>query len=322
MSVNQGSRQAAFRATAGTTGSYNGDFLASAATQGFTGEFNGVFIQWLQDRTGSSDTNLDNLKQTFAELVGAHNWESVGFVPSLLTGTQLWLDASDSDTITEVGGAVSQWDDKSGKGNDATQGTGANQPTVNTAAQNGRDTITWDGINDVLQITAAASINNIYASGGTTFTVHIPTSTGGGGFGRIVDKDAGSGNTLFLHAESGGMCEPRFIQSFDTTEGDWSTTVKSITIGSANLTTLVYDASSTSNNPTFKTNGSADTTAETSAPVGSSDDDSANALNIGNRGALDRGYDGDIAEVISYDRTLTATEITNVENYLTAKWGI
>jgi len=43
----------------------------------------------------------------------------------------LWLDASDSSTITESGGSVSQWDDKSGNGNHITQGNVFLQPTVN-----------------------------------------------------------------------------------------------------------------------------------------------------------------------------------------------
>jgi len=42
--------------------------------------------------------------------------------------TAAWYDASDSDTITEAGGSVSQWDDKSGNGLDLTQGTGSDQP--------------------------------------------------------------------------------------------------------------------------------------------------------------------------------------------------
>ena len=35
--------------------------------------------------------------------------------------TNLWLDAKDESTITESGGAVSQWDDKSGNDNHAVQ---------------------------------------------------------------------------------------------------------------------------------------------------------------------------------------------------------
>ena len=53
------------------------------------------------------------------------------FVPSDII-TNVWYDASDSDTITESGGAVSQWDDKSGNGIHLTQGTGSDQPTTNS----------------------------------------------------------------------------------------------------------------------------------------------------------------------------------------------
>jgi hypothetical protein len=41
----------------------------------------------------------------------------------------LWLDASDASTVTLTGGKVSQWSDKSGNGNHATQSTDAKRPT-------------------------------------------------------------------------------------------------------------------------------------------------------------------------------------------------
>jgi len=56
--------------------------------------------------------------------------------PSDIT-TEAWYDASDADTITESGGAVSQWDDKSGNGNDLTQPTAAQQLTTGSSTLNG-----------------------------------------------------------------------------------------------------------------------------------------------------------------------------------------
>ena len=53
--------------------------------------------------------------------------------PSGINGLKLWLDASDSSTITKDGSnKVSQWSDRSGNNNHATQGTAANQPTLGT----------------------------------------------------------------------------------------------------------------------------------------------------------------------------------------------
>jgi len=65
--------------------------------------------------------------------------------PSDLTGLSGWYDPSDSGTITESGGAVSQIDDKSGGANHLAQGTGANQPTTGTRTQNSLNVLDFDG---------------------------------------------------------------------------------------------------------------------------------------------------------------------------------
>jgi hypothetical protein len=59
----------------------------------------------------------------------------IAFTPSSLS-PQLWLDASDSSTITESSGSVSQWNNKGSLGN-FTQGTGASQPTTGVTTLNG-----------------------------------------------------------------------------------------------------------------------------------------------------------------------------------------
>ena len=70
---------------------------------------------------------------------------------------RLWLDASDLTTITESGGAVSEWRDKSGNGYAFTQATSTAQPTTGTTTQNGLNVISFDGVDDFMVSTAAAS---------------------------------------------------------------------------------------------------------------------------------------------------------------------
>jgi hypothetical protein len=73
-------------------------------------------------------------------------------------GTDLvaWYDASDTASITEVAGAVSQWNDKSGGGAHVTQGTGANQPTYSATGLGGvQPSLSFDS-GDWLSTTAAA----------------------------------------------------------------------------------------------------------------------------------------------------------------------
>jgi len=72
-----------------------------------------------------------------------NNW-----TPAEIT-TALWFDAADASTITESGGAVSQWDDKSGNGDNAIWL--GSKPTYELGAFNGKDSIYFDGT-DLLTI--------------------------------------------------------------------------------------------------------------------------------------------------------------------------
>ncbi len=65
--------------------------------------------------------------------------------------TDLWLDASDSSTITIATG-VSQWRDKSGNGINAVQATAADQPALVSNYQNSLSVIHEDGAGDHLQL--------------------------------------------------------------------------------------------------------------------------------------------------------------------------
>ena len=73
-----------------------------------------------------------------------------GFNPKSIAGLSLWLDASDSSTITLNGAtAVSEWRDKSGNGYAVSQATANNQPAL-TGTIRGRACIDFDGANDHL----------------------------------------------------------------------------------------------------------------------------------------------------------------------------
>ena len=68
--------------------------------------------------------------------------DSGPFAPSDINGLSLWLDASDSDTITLSGSDVTTWADKSGAGNTVT--AASNRPSIAVAQQNGLDGIFFD----------------------------------------------------------------------------------------------------------------------------------------------------------------------------------
>src|SRR5204863_3227753 len=80
-----------------------------------------------------------NVNLTATQISNVNNYLSnkwgIGFTPATLKGLVLWLDGSDpaaTGTPPANNTAISSWVDKSSNANNATQGTGANQPVFNT----------------------------------------------------------------------------------------------------------------------------------------------------------------------------------------------
>ena len=67
---------------------------------------------------------------------------SESFDPSSLTSLIAWYDASDSSTITDSGGAITSWADKSGNNNDLTR---QGNPVTGSSTQNSLNVIDLDG---------------------------------------------------------------------------------------------------------------------------------------------------------------------------------
>lgn len=71
-----------------------------------------------------------------------------------VSGSQLWLDAADTSTLTTFSGStVGTWADKSGNGRDATQTNNNFRPTAGAnAVVGGLNVVTFDGSNDFLNV--------------------------------------------------------------------------------------------------------------------------------------------------------------------------
>jgi hypothetical protein len=82
----------------------------------------------------------------------------LNFTP-LSFSPQLWLDASDTTTITESGGSVSQWNDKSGNGRDFVQATAGSQPSTGTITLNNKNVISFFSGRTLVSNAAASTWN-------------------------------------------------------------------------------------------------------------------------------------------------------------------
>ncbi|QDU99016.1 DUF2341 domain-containing protein [Lignipirellula cremea] len=157
----------------------------------------------------------------------------------------------------------------------------------------------FDGSNDRVDIAADPSINNLFDGGATVSAWINPADWGELGEGRILDKSVTTLTTSgwSLEVDSTGN-RLAFEFGFSITNGRWYTPLDSISLDAWQQVTVVYDSSSTANDPQIFINGASVGLTQILFPLGGAISDAANDLAIGNRsGATDRTFDGVIDEV-------------------------
>lgn len=231
------------------------------------------------------------------------------FSPLSLSPT-LWLDASDTATITSSANRVSAWADKSGNGNNATQSIAGLKPTTNTTTMNGRNVLDFSSN---LIVTPSITLS----SANTVFFVFTSSSSAA----QILMEQSANWNTNVgqIHVINNATS---YVSGYNrgasaSTNGD-----------AATLTTRTSGA----HQLTFQGGGSyatllawQDAAALSKASVYNNTSGVSNAsaaLNIGDRsGGAVAPLAGSLAEVIVYNSALSTTDRQAVEGYLKNKWG-
>ena len=233
------------------------------------------------------------------------HYSSSSFLPDSISGLKIWLDADDASTITEVANKVSLWSDKSGSNNDFPQATGAKQPSTNTRTQNGKNVIDFDGSDKSIR-NAVSSLSN---SGGMDIFIVAKQDVVSGTF---------LGNTFLRSGLELGIYTEALMFSFHSrTAGGSFKSVKAAEDLSPHVFTGIFPL----NTGDFITARIDESQIGT---TGGADMLYTNpALTIGvSDGFSQFDLDGYIAEVLIYNRNLSAPEITSVESYLNSKWGL
>ena len=172
--------------------------------------------------------------------------------------------------------------------------------------------IDFDGTDDQVLVTDAATIQNAFDSGGALSLWANVTSDGENNAGRLADKTSWY---LATDNEAGGATKLTFFYDFDgAADGTWVTDNTVTTIGSWDNIVVEYDNSAVGNNPTIYVNNVALTVGggltESTTPIGTRVTDAAINLVIGDNVASNRAYDGLQDEVWLYSRSITGTEVT------------
>jgi hypothetical protein len=251
-------------------------------------------------------------------ITDAAMWDAIvvttPFTPLDIAGCALWLDASDAATITDTGGLVDQWDDKSTAGRDVTA-AGTSRPTTGTRTQNGLNVL--DFITDDFMRTAAP------------FWYDLGTNTMFIVFQCDGDPPAGGLGHLLFEAHDTNA-PPLYGVRYNTTDTeavyrDNANTLHVLLAGddptdsaphlvrwtdSTTVITTTQDGGTTFSSGSF-TRGATTVTdfdiAKLAGPAG---------------GGASLYFDGWIAEILIYDSVLSGGDIALVEGYLTDKWGL
>jgi len=228
-----------------------------------------------------------------------------GFNPKRLAGLSAWYDATVASSVTLVSDYVSQWSDLSGAGHHLTQSVEADRPALGTIS--GKTAIDLDGSNDYLSNADAPSGWEF----GTIFCVH---ERDGGANQNVYAVRSSLNNNMYCSVNS-AAAEYRSGGGAGGTGGLRSTGV--VTNGTPRLLTQTADNSSVYDLRL-------DAATATGTTSGFLTNVAGTYLGCRNSSSLGLGlfFNGKVGEFIVYNRVLSASEITKVEQYLAAKWGV
>ena len=230
-----------------------------------------------------------------------------GFSPANLSGLSLWLKADAGVTLS--GSDVTAWADQSGNGNNASSTPGT-RPTLVSNTLNAKPVLRFDGAGQKMALTSSI--------GGTAYTILIVCK----------NNDNTNGSMFFWTTEE---IFGRYIASITSTSYNASARNKFILSendagGGEGDSIIAWSSTAVNNNYFIGTaiqNGGGKAYSN-----GSGGNDSLGTFAGSNTfdliGGYDFGYelDGDVAEIIAYNRAVTTPERQQVEGYLNTKYAI
>ena len=226
--------------------------------------------------------------------------------PIGLGGNVLWLDASDASTITTSGSSVSGWNDKSLAGNNFTA-TGGQMPTIGSISLNTLSTISFNGNNYMTGSAPLAANNDAY----TYYAVWQPNVNGVQAVYEQGQGNNGRSSILAVNSAYGfnGQNNDRHdLVPFGP--NDWR------------VTDMVVDNSlPDGTNNVYLTDNNVPYAGRTGNPGNLNIDDTGAIIGAKLSNNAER-LNGNIAELLVYNRALSDTERADVRTYLDSKYAL
>ena len=228
-------------------------------------------------------------------------------------GALLWLDAADTRTIT--GSPITLWTDKSGRGSNATTGTGS---VVAGDPINGLNTVRL-GLNNRLYLSnfvmPSAQTSVFYVFRGITTNPNPAANTGYFIFSRTVDNfSAFSGNEQFAAYQNPGISRAYILLMGPGGERSWSNAPAATFFNATNVVSTTGVSYGSVNGLSWALFG----TSNVSNTVFTA---STYQLST-SRSCCGDVFTYDLGELIVCDGTVPIPAAQQIEGYLARKWGV
>ena len=238
------------------------------------------------------------------------------FSPAQVPNLAGWYDASDKASLFTDTGLTTQvvsdadpiggWKDLSGTGRHLTQGTAGQQFLYKVNIQNGKSAAVGDAGDSFMTMTSAAVLSEV-----TVFLACKPNEDG-----TEISVLGGTAAFRFFHLQISS-----FVQKVRSANGNTAVLLESTNafVNDGN-NLFVAQFSDSANLASMRMNGAANGSADVSA-IDHTINQTTNIVGAGD-GAGAQSYFRNLYELIIYHRSLSISEIVQVENYLRAKWGL
>jgi uncharacterized repeat protein (TIGR02543 family) len=242
-----------------------------------------LYAQWSNDKP-DVDAGMDQFLTL--ESSGA-SWTPVDLEAAV------WFDASETATITEDGGAVSKWSDKSGNDVNLEQGVSVHQPTTGQMTLNGLNVISFQGVTGAADQFLTASIS-------------IPTAAQAYIVAKYSDLESKRPTLLGDTSQNS-----HFLQLVDNDKDGTPEKLNGLAVyGYFNGEVSRRAPEELSDFALVRVNRNMGPIVNATLSMGK------------DRGLSNRSFDGSMAEVLIFPANLSTADQEKVEGYLAHKWGL
>ncbi len=252
-----------------------------------------------------------------------HNW-----VPSDTTATSFsWWDFSDSNQVSTSGSNITQIADKGNLAENLSQGTSANQPSLQLGVQNGLNVARFNrtAASDYLQGSSLSKYNFVH-NGTDSIVATVIDMTEGLGSGP--NRQCYAGTSLTGSAVGWGF-RASDVDTINTNISNNSGTLEAFNatdytaLGSWSIINTLVDMNGPSSSRVvhrFDGTQSASTSSSTGAPSASN---ATVGLTMGSNptapGGSNNNLNGDVGELLIFN---SQADFEEIEGYLAWKWGL